>query len=109
MPLAEDYINQGRFLFKYRGQLPVIILVAGFAVYLKSQSDSQLVFSGINLISYERGCLIITLTGLLLRFFIVGYAFPNTSGRDTKELKADFLNTTGFYSVLRHPLYTSNH
>ena len=33
MALQEEFEEQGVFLFKYRGSLPIIILLAGFAVF----------------------------------------------------------------------------
>jgi hypothetical protein len=38
----------------------------------------------------------------------VGTAPRGTSGRNTREQKARVLNTTGAYSVVRHPLYLAN-
>jgi hypothetical protein len=39
----------------------------------------------------------------------VGYAPRGTSGRNTREQLADVLNTTGMYSIVRHPLYLGNY
>lgn len=46
--------------------------------------------------------------GLYIRFHVVGYAAENTSGKNTAEQKADTVNSTGFYSIVRHPLYLGN-
>lgn len=43
--------------------------------------------------------------GLLVRCAAVAYAPDGTSSRDTRALRAPSLNTTGMYSILRHPLY----
>ena len=32
----------------------------------------------------------------------------NTSGRNTHDQVADSLNTSGIYSIVRHPLYVGN-
>ena len=46
--------------------------------------------------------------GLAIRIMTVGYVPRGTSGRNTKKQVADNLNTTGMYSVVRHPLYVGN-
>jgi hypothetical protein len=49
------------------------------------------------------------LLGLFSRILVVGHTPQNTSGRNTREQIADVLNTTGWYSVVRHPLYLGNY
>jgi protein-S-isoprenylcysteine O-methyltransferase Ste14 len=51
--------------------------------------------------------LLISLLGETIRITAVGYSFTGTSGRET-YLKADALNTTGIYSIVRNPLYIGN-
>ena len=46
--------------------------------------------------------------GLGIRVFTVGFTPKNTSGRNTAEQIADVLNTSGIYSMVRHPLYVGN-
>lgn len=53
-------------------------------------------------------CVIISFFGLVVRSITVGHAPGGTSGRNTKEQKAAVLNTTGMYSITRHPLYFGN-
>jgi CDP-diglyceride synthetase len=52
--------------------------------------------------------LAVALLGLALRGLTAGYAPSGTSGRNTKRQRAAVLNTTGMYSVVRHPLYLGN-
>ncbi len=52
-----------------------------------------------------RFCLLVSFFGLGIRVFTVGHTPKATSGRNTKERVADTLNTTGIYSLVRHPLY----
>ena len=50
-----------------------------------------------------------SLVGLAIRIYTVGYTPKNTSGRNTAEGQvADTLNTTGIYSMVRNPLYLGN-
>jgi hypothetical protein len=47
--------------------------------------------------------------GLMVRIITVGRAPIGTSGRNTREQVANTLNSTGIYSVVRHPLYLGNY
>jgi protein-S-isoprenylcysteine O-methyltransferase Ste14 len=57
---------------------------------------------------WQKACLAVSFSGLVLRVIVVGHAPVGTSGRNTREQVADTLNTTGMYSVVRHPLYLAN-
>jgi len=46
--------------------------------------------------------------GLAIRIITVGYVPRGTSSRTTGNPKASMLNTTGMYSIVRHPLYLGN-
>ena len=110
MALQEELKTQGDFLFRNRSYLPLIVLVIGLGVYISTKyyeidSATETGFTE----SYELICLGVCLLGLLIRIITVGHSPKNTSGRNTKEGQiADVLNTTGMYSVVRHPLYVGN-
>jgi protein-S-isoprenylcysteine O-methyltransferase Ste14 len=53
--------------------------------------------------------LLLAFSGLAMRVLTVGFAPKGTSGRNTTQIKATALNTTGMYSLLRHPLYLANY
>ena len=54
-------------------------------------------------------CLGISLFGLLIRILSVGYSANHTSGRNTSAGQiAATINSTGLYSICRHPLYVGN-
>jgi protein-S-isoprenylcysteine O-methyltransferase Ste14 len=110
MALQEEWEQQGLWLFKYRGFLPLIILLIGLVVYLRMKLTPGAFFLDRTPyeIYYETGCLIVGLIGFGIRVYTVGYTPKNTSGRNTTEQVADSLNTTGIYSMVRHPLYLGN-
>lgn len=108
MALRNELRSQGDFLFKYRSYLPIVLILPALYVYIQSQFYLQ----SINQIQselYELCCISVSLFGLLIRMVTVGYSADNTSGRNTKVGQvADSINTTGMYSICRHPLYVGN-
>ncbi|HDJ32622.1 MAG TPA: DUF1295 domain-containing protein [Bacteroidetes bacterium] len=104
MILTVELRKTGNWLFKYRGILPVILLLAGL-IFLFFHIRNQPVTPPLG---YEILCLLIGFAGLLIRILTIGHTPKNTSGRNTKSQKAEDLNTTGIYSTLRHPLYLGN-
>jgi len=111
MALQESFEIQGNRLFRYRGILPIFLLVAGTVVYAYIELNPALFFLKVTLYEkyYETGCLIISLLGFSVRAYTVGYTPAKTSGRNTKEGQiADRINTVGIYSMVRHPLYLGN-
>ncbi|MDR2026842.1 MAG: isoprenylcysteine carboxylmethyltransferase family protein [Prevotellaceae bacterium] len=110
MDLQEQLEYQGNWLFKYRGILPVIILIAGIIVLIYSELNPVKFFKDIASFMdyYTIACIFICLTGLAIRVYTVGYTPDNTSGRNTSEQIAETLNRTGIYAIVRHPLYVGN-
>lgn len=109
MALQEEFKTQGDFLFKHRSYLPLIILTIGMGVFMQTEyyeiEGSESWFEEF----YEIICLFICLFGLFVRIITVGHTPKNTSGRNTKQGQiADVLNTSGMYSLVRHPLYVGN-
>lgn len=110
MALQEELEEQGNWLFKYRSYLPLIVLVIGAVLYVRTEIYPEtFILEGTPYeIYYETIALIVGLIGLSIRVYTVGHTPQNTSGRNTNEQIADTLNTTGMYSILRHPLYLGN-
>jgi len=104
MALVHEFERSGNWLFKRRSWLPAAFIVIGIIVlYLTNRqaiifnATAELIFLGVSLL------------GEAIRIYTVGYAPKNTSGRNTTAGQiADELNTTGIYSLVRHPLYIGN-
>lgn len=110
MALQEEFEKQGIWLFRYRGTLPLIILVIGSLLLIRKEFKPELFFltNESQILIFEMICLAVSLLGLLVRIYTVGHTPVNTSGRNTEKQVADSLNTTGIYSMVRHPLYLGN-
>ena len=104
MALVNSREKQGIFLFKYRGQFPVILFVLAvpFLYYTKDPPffEKQI---------WNYIALSISVVGFLIRFYTIGTTPKGTSGRNRKEQIADYLNSTGIYSTVRLPLYLGNY
>ncbi|MCE2788603.1 MAG: isoprenylcysteine carboxylmethyltransferase family protein [Saprospiraceae bacterium] len=110
MALQQEWEVQGNFLFRYRSHLPLLLLpVAAWVMsYMVIRRPEWFLPHGIS--ALELVSLICSLSGLLIRILTVGYTPKNTSGRNTAQGQvADTLNTSGIYSVVRHPLYLGNY
>ena len=108
MALKEEFEKQGNYLFKYRGILPLIFLLAGIGAFILTEIYSTGFRDPDQRTIYRFICLFISLVGLVIRVYTVGHTPKNTSGRNTEGQLADVLNTSGIYSVVRHPLYLGN-
>lgn len=110
MALHEELKTQGDFLFRNRSYLPLLILGVGISVFIHTKYNTTDIINTTVLFDiYSFICLSISLIGFLIRVLTVGYTPRNTSGRNTKVGQvAEELNTTGLYSIVRHPLYVGN-
>ena len=104
--LLKSFEKQGNFLFKYRGQFPVILFLIALPfmyftdyTFVDRKINSLFLFS-----AYFISCI-----GFFIRFYTIGTTPKGTSGRNTKEQIAEELNSTGIYSLIRHPLYLGNY
>ncbi|MGE3275340.1 MAG: isoprenylcysteine carboxylmethyltransferase family protein [Vicinamibacterales bacterium] len=107
MRLAERAVAQGQWCFRHRGFLPLLLLPLAVLAMPESVAIERAVGEGWHDV-WTACCLVLALAGLALRAYAVGYAPDGTSGRDTRAQRAEVLNTTGLYSVVRHPLYVGN-
>jgi protein-S-isoprenylcysteine O-methyltransferase Ste14 len=90
----------GRWLFSIRSFTPVPIILLIFFFFPPFAL-------GRAALPVMMGGLFISSLGILIRAMAVGFAHSGTSGRES-FLRADRLNTTGFYSMCRNPLYLGN-
>ena len=93
-------IKLGNFLFKYRSFTPVPLIIIVFLFFTPVNYGDLNIY--INLTGF-----IFAVTGESIRVLSVGYSFTGTSGREN-YLRADNLNTSGIYSIVRNPLYIGN-
>lgn len=106
MALVNELEKQGNFLFKYRGQFPVLLFFLAVP-FLYFTDAAALSVADKTLYFYLAVSL--SVLGFCIRAYTIGTTPKGTSGRNTKEQVADVLNSTGIYSMLRHPLYLGNY
>ena len=104
MALVNSWEKQGNFLFKYRGQFPIILFLLSVPFLYYTDPINKGDASVFNCIAIS-----ISILGFLVRFYTIGTTPKGTSGRNTKKQIADYLNSTGIYSTVRHPLYLGNY
>ena len=101
MGLAKEMVSQGTWLFRYRGQIPVVLFLLAAPVALTGCGMPPLWVFWI--------AAAVSICGALMRAYVVGTTPRGTSGRNTKEQVAEVLNSSGAYSLVRHPLYLANY
>lgn len=104
MALVHEFERSGNWLFKRRSWLPLFLVAAG--ILMMYLGNRQAIFFDMR---DEMIFLGISIFGELIRIFTVGFAPKGTSGRNTDSGQIAYeLNTTGAYSIIRHPLYLGN-
>jgi protein-S-isoprenylcysteine O-methyltransferase Ste14 len=103
--LLDQIPRSGDRLFRWRGQLPLLLL----PLFLLGLADARLPATLSPLTrAWQLGSLVIALAGLAIRVAAIGTAPAGTSERSTTRPRASALRTTGLYSLVRHPLYIGN-
>jgi protein-S-isoprenylcysteine O-methyltransferase Ste14 len=100
-------ILHGAFLFRWRSFIPILMVPLALLAMTQSIDIEKRFGEGAEQI-WQYGCLILAFLGLAVRVLTVGFVPGRTSGRNTTEQRADRLNTTGLYSIVRNPLYVGN-
>jgi len=105
MALREEFESLGNWLFRWRSYMPLLLI----GLFLLAFKHFGYPVGSHNVDrAWELFCLFISFSGLAVRMYTVGCAPHGTSGRNVKAQRANFLNTTGMYSIVRHPLYLGN-
>lgn len=107
MKMIDKMLKNGNWFFKYRGQLPIILFLIAIPIINSTSYYDGIEVSTTSAIQYTS--IIISLIGLKLRYFTIATTPSGTSGRNRKSQIASTLNTTGIYSIVRHPLYLANY
>jgi len=107
MKLQESLENQGEILFRNRGFIP--LLFVAFSIPVSYYNSYELMTSN-TIVEYVvlGSSLVCIFLGHLIRIQVILARQDATSGRNRNEQVADSLNTKGWYSIVRNPLYVGN-
>jgi protein-S-isoprenylcysteine O-methyltransferase Ste14 len=105
MRLLDHFTRSGDLLFRWRGQLPLLLLPAFILACLDAKWPAE---PPPALRAWQVLAVLVALAGLMIRVAAIGTAATGTSERSTTNPRASMLRTTGLYSVVRHPLYLGN-
>ncbi len=107
MALIHSFEKSGNTLFKHRGEIPIVLFIA--AVPVIYYTDATYLSVGAKEI-INITAIALSILGFVIRAIAIATTPKGTSGRNTKEGQvAESLNTTGIYSMVRHPLYLGNY
>lgn len=106
--LAEKLSRSGDFLFRWRSYLPLVF--APLLIWAAWDGEAiEMAWGPTAGATIEVLGIALVIAGQLMRIFTVGFVPRGTSGRNTDIGQlAETLNTSGFYSVTRNPLYVAN-
>lgn len=106
MALIDTLEKEGNWLFKWRGQMPIVLFaIVVPPLYIVNPYFFSPRIRGVLLVGSVAMCIL----GQVIRAITVGTTPRGTSGRNRDQQEAESLNTKGIYSVVRHPLYVGNY
>ncbi len=106
MALVHSFEKSGNYLFRHRGQIPVILFILAVPVIYLSG------YGGLNANArfwVSIVAIVLSFMGQIVRAWSIGTTPHGTSGRNRNKQVAMSLNTKGIYSMVRHPLYLGNY
>jgi protein-S-isoprenylcysteine O-methyltransferase Ste14 len=107
MALIHSFEKSGNYLFRNRSHIPVILFILAIPVIYFTDITN---LSEPAILVFTMLAIALSLAGFIVRAITIGSTPAGTSGRNTREGQvAEQLNTTGIYSVVRHPLYLGNY
>ncbi len=106
MALVDSMEKEGNWLFRHRGELPIVLFASAIPIiwltdYNDNGPNTDQIFLFLSLF--------LSLSGFLIRAYTIGTTPAGTSGRNTEGQVAEALNFKGIYSIVRHPLYLGNY
>jgi protein-S-isoprenylcysteine O-methyltransferase Ste14 len=106
MALIHSFEKSGNFLFRYRGQIPLLLFAAAIPVIWFTKDAGldplwQAIITALGIVA--------SLFGFIVRAYTIATTPKGTSGRNTEKQVAESLNISGIYSTIRHPLYLGNY
>ena len=107
MKITDKMLENGNWLFKYRGQLPIILFFIAIPIINSTSYYNEFQECTTNIIQYI--AITMSIMGLILRYLTIATTPSGTSGRNRNTQIATTLNTTGIYSITRNPLYLANY
>ncbi|NJD20061.1 MAG: DUF1295 domain-containing protein [Gemmatimonadetes bacterium] len=103
--LASEFRRQGDRLFRWRSYPPLLVMALILGQVVVDPIPNGGADAGL---AWTAAGMVLGAIGLLLRVWTVGTVPAGTSGRGTREQRSETRNTTGAYSLVRHPLYLGN-
>jgi protein-S-isoprenylcysteine O-methyltransferase Ste14 len=107
MLIRDRLARDGNFLFRWRSYVPLLLLPLILLALPEAERIAALIGPEAEHFVFYLAMLV-SFAGLAMRWVTIAFVPPGTSGRNTLSQRADQLNTTGMYSILRNPLYVGN-
>jgi len=107
MKLKDSLESQGQYLFKNRGFIPLLFVLFSIPVSYFNSYDYLTQYEAIEYIVLISSLLFV-FCGHCIRIHVVLSRNESTSGRNRDGQVANSLNTDGWYSLVRNPLYFAN-
>lgn len=106
MALLHSLEKEGNWLFRHRGQLPLILFLLAIPAVFSTNYEA---LTPVQVKIFNYSSYFLAILGFVVRSYTIGTTPRGTSGRNTEEQVAEQLNHSGIYSIVRHPLYLGNY